>query len=359
MLFKDDTVQKTAKVISTVILFGVAVLLVYKLRTILYWLAIGAFLAIIINPAVDWFTQRMPGKRRGLAAAIVILIMLLILTSLAIVFIPPLIRQITTLIDNFPATVDRVSNQIQYSDNSVFRVLREHGAINYLRSHQGEIGSAVSAFFIKSLQNVGSTLSSIAAFFTIFAMAMYMSVNGPNYVRVLRGLLPHRHQKDVEELNGRMYTAVTGYVNGNLLTSAIAAVTSGSMALIAGLPYPSLLGLAVGLTDLIPMIGATLGAVIVLIVALTVSLKATIIMLIFFIVYQQFENYVLQPKVMSRTIQMSSFAVFVSALCGGVLAGLPGALVAIPAGACIQILLQHYIPIPKQRTFAANDKLKT
>lgn len=357
-MFKDDTVAKTAKVIGTILMFGVALFVLYKLRTIFYWLAIGGFLALIIDPAVGWFTKKLPGQHRGVAAGIVILILLLLLAALVIVFVPPLTRQITALIDNFPNTVDKLSNQIQYSNSSVLRILREHGAINFIKENQGQIGTAVSTFFLKSIQNIGNTLSSIAAFFTIFAMAMYMSVNGPNYVRVVRGLLPHHHQKDIEELNRRMYSAVTGYINGNLLTSLIAALAAGGMSVVVGLPYPLLLAIVVGLTDLIPMVGATLGAVVVLIAAFTTSVKAGIIMLIFCFVYQQFENYVLQPKVMSRTIQMSSFAVFVSALCGGVLAGLPGALVAIPVGACIQILLQHYLPIPKQRSYAVNDKTK-
>lgn len=355
-MLQDETVVKTTKVLLTALVFGAFVLLMYKLRNVVFWLAIGGFLAIIINPAVDRLTRALPGHRRSVAAGLMIAAVIVGLVILGIILVPAMGRQISTFVVSVPDTVDQVTNTIQTSNHPAFRLMREYNVSEYIRAHEGDISSAASTFFIKSLQNAGQTLSSIAAFFTIFAMAMYMSVNGPDYIKRLKKLIPKHYHDDTVDLMDRMYDATTGYVNGNLLTSAVAAFTSGLAALIVGLPYPLLLGIIVGLLDLIPMIGASLGAVIVVVVSIFVSWKAALIMLVFFIVYQQFENYVLQPRIMSKTVQMSSFAVFVSALCGAVLAGLLGALVAIPVGACIIMLLQYFFPFLKEKAIAARNK---
>jgi predicted PurR-regulated permease PerM len=350
-MFDDETVTKTYKVILTILSFGAALFIAYRLRTVIFWLAIGAFLAIIMNPAVDRIIAYMPGKRRGLATGVVVLLLIIFWMALGWLFVPPLIRQVTALIDNWPRLTNDLIQNLRHADKGFYVLLRRHGAVNYIQAHQGQIEAALSSFFIKSLQGAGSTLSSIGAVFTIFAMAVYMSIHGPTYVAGIRARLPRKYHRDIELLSGRMYAAVTGYVNGNLLTSGIAALTSGVVAFIAGLPFPTLLALIVGLADLIPMVGGTLGALIVITVALFTSVKAAVVIAVFFLVYQQFENYILQPKVMSRTVKMSSFAVFVSAICGGVLAGILGALLAIPAGACIQIIIQHYFPVDTPETY--------
>lgn len=337
----DSTVSKTLRVVSTVVLFAIGLYLAYKVRTVITWLAIGVFLAIIINPAVSWVSKYMPKKRRGLGVAVVFVCGIILLGLLVAVFITPVVKQGSALIQNWPEITERVSNDIQYSNEQPYKFLRDHGVLTYLEQNQDKIKDSLQSFFGNSLKKVGSLVSSIGAIFTIGAMTVYTSVNGVSYATGMKKLLPKRHRKDVEELASKMYGAVTGYVNGNLLTSAIAGIAGGFAAAAVGLPYPALLGLVVALTDLIPMIGATLGATIVVIVALFTSVNAAIIMGIFFIIYQQIENYVLVPRIMGRTVEMSSFAVFVAALTGGVLAGFIGALVAIPIGACVQILLQY------------------
>lgn len=337
----DSTVAKTLRVVVTATLFAVGILIAYRVRTVITWLVIGAFLAVIINPAVSWVSKYMPSKRRGLGVTVVFVCGILLFSLLVAVFVTPVVKQGAALIQNWPEITERVSNDIQYSNQEPYKFLRDHGVLNYFEQNQDKIKDSLQSFFGNSLKKVGSLISSIGAVFTIAAMTVYTSVNGANYAAGMKKLLPKKHRKDVEELASKMYGAVTGYVNGNLATSAIAGISGGLASAAMGLPYPALLGLVVAITDLIPMIGATLGAAIVVIVALFTSVNAAIIMTIFFIIYQQIENYVLVPRIMGKTVEMSSFAVFVAALTGGVLAGFIGALVAIPIGACVQILLQY------------------
>lgn len=337
----DTTVARTLRVLVTVTLFAVGLYVAYEARTVITWLLIGVFLAVIINPAVSWISNYMPKKRRGLGVAVVFICGLILFSLLVAVFITPVVKQGSALIQNWPEISKELSNDIKYSNEAPYKFIRDHGIVDYFYANEEKIKDSLNSFFSASLKKVVSVVSSIGAIFTIAAMTVYTSVNATSYTAGIKKLLPKKHRKDVEELASKMYGAVTGYVNGNLATSTIAGIAGGSASAAVGLPYPALLGLVVAITDLIPMIGATLGATIVVIVALFSSVNAAIIMAIFFIVYQQIENYVLVPRVMGRTVEMSSFAVFVAALTGGVLAGFVGALVAIPIGACVQILLQY------------------
>lgn len=341
VMFIDATVAKTMRVLATTIVFGVSLFVLYRLRSVVSWLAIGTFLAIIINPAVSKVSRHMPKKKRGYGVAIVFVCGIILLSLLIAVFITPVVKQASALVQNWPETTAQISNNIQHSDQAPYKFIREHDLVGYFQDNEDQIKDSLNSFFGASFEKVLSIFGSIGAMFTIAAMTVYMSIHGPRYALATKKLLPKRHHKDIELLSGKMYAAVTGYVNGNLLTSGIAGVAGGVASAVLGLPYPALLGLIVGLTDLIPMIGATLGAAIVVIIALFSSVSAAVIMAIFFIVYQQLENYVLVPRIMGRTVEMSSFAVFVAALSGGILAGFIGALVAIPIGACIQILINY------------------
>lgn len=337
----DSTVSKTLRVVVTVTVFAASLYVVYRVRTVILWLLIGAFLAIIINPLVSWVSRYMPKKRRGLGVAVVLTFGVIVTSVLVAIFITPVAKQGAELIQNWPEITSKLNNNLQYSEQQPYVFLREQGIVDYFENNQDVIKNSIESFFGSSLKRVGSALSSIGALFTIAAMTVYTSVNGVSYATGMKKLLPKKHRKDVEQLAEKMYGAVTGYVNGNLLTSAIAGVAGGVAAAAVGLPYPALQGLVIAITDLIPMVGATLGATIVVAVALFTSINAAIIMAVFFAIYQLLENYVLVPRVMGKTVEMSSFAVFVAALTGGVLAGFIGALVAIPIGACVQILLQY------------------
>ncbi len=341
MWLKDPTINKTIKVILTIIGFAIFLYFVYRLRDVVFWLAGGAFLALVIDPAVTWVTKKIPGHRRGAGLAIVAIAGFLLLAALFSIFLPPIFKQGSNFVGDIPQIAEGVSANIDNSKDQPYKFLREQGVGEYIQENSDQIKTNFTNFFGKSLSALASIFSGIAAFLTVITMMVYVSIHGPKYVSSLRKLIPKRHRSDSDMLAGKMYNSVTGYILGSLATSVFAGITAGLASAAIGLPYPALMGLIAALTDLIPLIGAQLGGIILGLVGLSVSTRDAVAIVLVITIYQQFENYVLSPKVMSKTVKMTAFAVFVSALCGAVLAGFIGALVAIPVGACIQILF-HY-----------------
>jgi predicted PurR-regulated permease PerM len=182
-------------------------------------------------------------------------------------------------------------------------------------------------------------LTFVVAVVTIAFMTFFMLLEGPTWMERLYGLIPERSRDKWRGIGGDIYRTVGGYVTGNLLISVIAGTASTIVLLILGVPYAVALGLLVAILDLIPLAGATLAAIIVTTVAFIDRIPAGIVVLIFFVVYQQVENHILQPLVYGRTVQLSPLAVLISVLIGAQVAGILGALGAIPVAGAIQVLL--------------------
>jgi predicted PurR-regulated permease PerM len=183
----------------------------------------------------------------------------------------------------------------------------------------------------------------VAATVTIVFMTLFMLLEGPTWVGRIVGVFPETQQPRVQRVLGDVYRTVGGYVSGNLLISVIAGVSSGILLWIVGVPYAAALGLLVALLDLIPLAGATIAAIILVLVAIAASgVTEAVIVAIFFVVYQQLENHILQPLVYGRTVQLSPLAVLVSVLIGAQIAGVLGALAAIPVAGTVQVLLLEW-----------------
>jgi predicted PurR-regulated permease PerM len=176
-----------------------------------------------------------------------------------------------------------------------------------------------------------------------------MLLEGPKWMERFYGLLPEGSQEKWRGIGRDIYRTVGGYVTGNLLISVIAGVSSTIVLLILDVPYAVALGLLVAILDLIPLAGATLAAIILTAVAFLTSVPAGIIVLVFMIVYQQIENHVLQPLVYSRTVQLSPLAILVSVLIGAKIAGILGALAAIPVAGAIQVLFLAWLRERRER----------
>src|ERR671936_1123270 len=174
-------------------------------------------------------------------------------------------------------------------------------------------------------------------------MTFFMLLEGPRWMDRIYGLLPLESQPRWRRVGYDIYRTVGGYVTGNLLISLIAGISSTIVLIIMGVPYAVALGLIVAFLDLIPLAGATLAAIIVAAVAFIHSLVAGIVVIAFFVVYQQVENHLLQPVVYGRTVQLSPLAVLISVLIGAELAGVLGALAAIPVAGALQVILVDYL----------------
>jgi predicted PurR-regulated permease PerM len=188
---------------------------------------------------------------------------------------------------------------------------------------------------------------------TILFMTVFMLLEGPTWMERFYGMLPEGSRERWQGIGRKIYLTVGGYVTGNLLISIVAGITSTIVLLALGVPYAVALGLLVAILDLIPLAGATIAAIIVCSIGFLHAVTAGIILIVFFVLYQQLENHVLQPLVYSRTVQLSPLVILVSVLIGAQIAGVLGALVAIPVAGTIQVLLLAWLEERRKRRDAA------
>lgn len=319
--------------------FAGLIYLCFLLSRELIWVAAGLFLALALNPSVDSIKKYLPRQSRGLATAVVFSIFIAIISVLGATLVPPLVSQSQQLVDKFPG----YAAQVQDENSWIGQLARNHDVAEKLRESQDDILGRVTGAGSSVVSVLGSVFNGFAAGFTILTVALFMLLEMPTWNKSFWQIVPKRRRGEYQKIAGQMYGAVSGYVNGNLVTSLIAAVVTAIMLTILGVPFAIPLGILVGILDLLPLVGATLAAILVVTVALFTSLTAAIVMGIFFVIYQQIENNILQPIVYGKTVQISPLVVTVSAILGASLAGIFGAIVAIPLAACIKILIDHYV----------------
>jgi predicted PurR-regulated permease PerM len=321
--------------LATVIAVAIALEVVWIARHILTWILIAAFLALALNPAVDWF-QRHGLKRRGAAAAVTFLLAIGFLVAIGFTFVPTLVNQVNDFVQKLP----------DYAND----ITRGRGRLGFLETKyhiQERIEKAVSeggATKVLGLSGVAISVAKgvitiVVATVTIIFMTFFMLLEGPTWVERFYGTLPASSQPRWRKVGYDIYRTVGGYVTGNLLISLIAGGLTTVVLLIMGVPYAVALGLIVAILDLIPLAGATIAAILIGTVAFLHSIPAGIVVIVFFVVYQQVENHLLQPLVYGRTVQLSPLTVLISILIGAELAGVVGALGAIPVAGSIQVLI--------------------
>jgi predicted PurR-regulated permease PerM len=319
------------------ITIGVFLLLeiVWIARQVLTWVLIAIFLTLALNPAVDWF-QRHGLKRRGAATAVTVLLVLAAFTLLGLLFIPTLVNEVNGFAQALPGYIDDVTHRRgrlgfleskYHITERVRREVEEGGASRLL----GLTGTAVAI--------TKGIVTAIVAVVTIAFMTLFMLLEGPTWVERFYSMLPDRSRERWRGIGQKIYLTVGGYVTGNLLISVIAGVSATLVLLALGVPYAVALGLLVAILDLIPLAGATIAAIIVCSIGFLHTITAGIILIVFFILYQQLENHVLQPLVYSRTVRLSPLAILISVLIGAQIAGVLGALAAIPVAGAIQVVL--------------------
>lgn len=308
-------------------------------RQVLTWVLIALFLALAMNPLVEWF-QRRGVRRRGLAAALTFLVVGAALVGLGALFIPTLVSEANGFVRQVPEYVQDVTE----GRGPLGRFAERYDVVERLRSSVEEggasrvLGVSGTAFAITK-----SVLTLIVAVVTIAFMTFFMLLEGPRWLERLYGVLPEDSRDRWRGIGHQIYRTVGGYVTGNLFISIIAGTATTILLLILDVPYAVALGLLVAILDLIPLAGATIAAIIVSTVAFLDGTVNGIIVLVFFIAYQQIENHLLQPLVYSRTVQLSPLAILIAVLIGAELAGVVGALAAIPVAGTIQVLIVAWI----------------
>jgi predicted PurR-regulated permease PerM len=326
------------RILGLITLFVGTIWLAFLLQRQIMWVVIAFFFTLALNPVVEFVSRYMPKKSRAVASALVVFGSLAVGLLLIAAFVPSIIHQSSNFINDVPKNIQSLSE----SNTPVGRLMVKYDVVQYVQDHQDKIVSSLGEYSTPVLSGLRSALSSLVGVLTIISLTYFMLAEGADWVsKLARSRYGHKI-KEVEPVLGDMYQSVSGYVAGNLATSALAAITASIMLFILGVPYAIPLGIVVGIFDLLPLIGATLAAIIVLFFCLFQSIPTTIIMLVFFLIYQQIENQFLQPMVYAKTVQISPLVVFLAALLGASLAGLVGALIAIPIAASAKIVLSYY-----------------
>lgn len=329
-------VALTTLVVVTVGLVTVGgVLAVGRLWKVVTYLMVALFFAVILTPPIDFLQHRLK-LRRGVATFLVLLVGLAALSGLIYAFVKPLVDQGRKFSDNVPTMVE----DAQEGKGPVGRLVEKYELEDWVDENRDTIDKQARAAGGKGLTVVQSVFSGIIAGVTVLVLTVLLVLGGPDLGASTVALLPERHRHRVRRVAADAAKAVSGYMFGNVVISVIAGIAAYVFLRLAGVPYPEVLALWVAFADLIPLVGATLGAVPTIAFAFLHSVPAGIAAVIFFVIYQQFENNVLQVTVMARTVNVNALGIFVSVLVGVELFGLLGALLAIPAAGVIQVVVR-------------------
>jgi predicted PurR-regulated permease PerM len=336
--------ESTPRVVlrNVLIVLGVVVALyvLYLLRRPLGWLVIATFLAIALSGPVNWLHRHL--GRRGPAIALTYVALLLVPVALGAIVVPPVVTGANDLANNAPRYAGELQNFVQ--KNKTLRGLEaDYGFVtqieNEARKLPQRLGGAAG-----TLRDLGlGLINSIFAGITIVVLSVFMVAGGRGWLRRAAALQPPERAALIDRMVDRMAVAVGNYVAGALAQATVAGVSTFIVLAILGVPFAAPLAVVVFFFDLIPLVGATIAAVIVGIVTVFVHFPtATIVWVVWAIIYQQIENNVIQPQIQRRAVDIHPFVVLVSVLFGSALFGVPGALLAIPVAASAQIALAEW-----------------
>jgi predicted PurR-regulated permease PerM len=332
-------VLRTVLVVVGVVL---ALVLIYILRKPLTWIFIAGFIAIALSAPITFLEQRM---RRGFAIAIVYVALILAPFALIGLLVPPIVTQANNLVQNLPDYAQEVTDFV--NKNAQLRKLQEDYDITgkleeQARKLPSRLGDAAGV-----LSSIGlGIVNSIFAGVTIIVLSVFMAGSGRRFLDAWARRYGPEREAWLHNLFGRIGTAIGNYVAGALVQATVAGVTSWIMLMILGVNYALPLAVIIFLLDLVPLVGATLGAIVVGIVTVFSDFPIdTIIWTVYAIVYQQVENNVIQPRIQARAVQLEPLVVLISVLFGSTLFGVLGALLAIPIAASIQITIREYVTL--------------
>ena len=326
-------------IIASVLVVGTlygAVLAILAARRILVWVLIAGFLAIVLAPTVRRVESHV-GGHRALATALVMFVSALTVVGMIAVFVLPIRSQIVQVASDLPGTIDEAANGTGPIGHIVTRLSLDET----VHDHQDELKRWAQDVSNSRVSIARSVLEGVLAFFTIFVTAFLLLTQSSAIGAALLPLIPHRRRPAAKRVSVDSASAMSGYMIGNFLISLVAGSAAFVCLLALGVPNPAVFALWVGFADLIPLVGATLGAAVAVLAAFLHSSTAGIVALVFFIVYQQFENSVLQTAVMSRTVKVNPLVVLLSVLVGVELFGLAGALLAIPVAGSVQVAIRE------------------
>jgi predicted PurR-regulated permease PerM len=342
--------------LTTAVVLG-ALFLLWQVKTFIGWFVIALFLAAVLNPAVNWLQRRHRLMKRPLAIGLTYLGVLVALLLVVGIFVPVLTDQINGFIKFVTTAANAPEGPTQYikglaKDNGLGGLFqRFEDQLDELRK---QLGGVLQNLLSASGQIALGVAEMIAALATVLTLTFFLLLGSERYVNAGVGLFPERHQPLVRRLLSQSAGAISGYITGNLAISVICGITTFIVLLILGMPYAAPLALLVAVLDLIPLVGATLGGALLVIVGLFVEPWKAVVLLVYIVVYQQAEGSLLQPIVYSRAVHLNGLVILIALLVGGQLLGIPGALLAIPVAEIIRIVVTELLAY-RRTTPEANE----
>lgn len=300
------------------------------------------FLALALNAPVRWLASRIPGKRKGsraIGTAVSFFLVIALLAGFLTSIVPPLVKQTSNFINAAPQLLEETRDKDSTIGKWVDKLHLQKQIDDFSSQLSNRVKNATPAA-VSTLGKVGSSLFSVL---TILALTFMMLVEGPRWMKLFERFVHPKDRKRVNQIASDMYNVVKGYVNGQVTLAFIAALMLLPALIIFHVSYPAALVVVVFICGLIPMVGHTIGATIVTLVALFHSPVSAIAILAYYILYQQIENYIVQPRIQANSTNMSPLLVFASVVIGVNFGGLFGGLVAIPVAGCVRILVLDYM----------------
>jgi predicted PurR-regulated permease PerM len=338
--FQRRVLRATLIVDGVVLLTLITVVLAWKLRAVLLLVLISLFFTLLLHPLVSFVERR--NVRRALATAVVFVVGVGVLATLLFVIINPLVSAAEHLAHELPKTI----RQVQHGKGALGGFVKRFHLQKYVTSKHGGVQMLVAKLSKPAISVGKGVLSGVVAIITVAFLTFFLLIHAPNiYGGVLRWMQPERAAR-VRSIVSDVERSVVGYMAGDLATSLVAGVIVTLTLVFTGVPYPIVLGIWVAIVDFLPLVGGLLAGVPTVVIAALHSIPAGIITLVVFLAYQEFENHVLYPVIMSRTVRLNSLAILVAVLfgaslgdvIGSVFGAFVGALLAVPTGSAVQVI---------------------
>ena len=332
-------------VIRVLALIVVVFLFVAALRNAAHELVLiftAFFFALALNTPVHWVGRHLPGHLKGsrtTATAISFLLIVAVLGGFLAAITPPLVRQSRDFVAAAPTLVRSARDE----NTSIGKFVHRYKLENRIETFSKQLSARLDNIGGEAFSTVTRIGSSIFSVLTILVITFMMLIEGPRWFDFAYELMPKERRKHAKQIAHDMYRVIRGYINGQVTLAAIASALIFPALLVLHVSYAVALVVVIFVCGLIPMVGHTIGAVIVTLVALAHSPLHALILLAYYILYQQIENYVIQPRIQANSTEMSPLMVFLSVILGVSFGGLIGGLVAIPVAGCLRIFILDYL----------------
>jgi predicted PurR-regulated permease PerM len=319
-----------------------------SIKSVLLLLFVSIFSVAVLSPVATAMERRLGWSRRA-CSMVLVLAVVVVIAAVALV----MVQAVSGAVHGFSRELPQIVDKARHS--GLGGVVNEgSGSLDTLAKHAGDI-TAGAGKVSGGVVHVGiSAFGAVTLVFSVIFLTLFGLIDEPHLREWTAGLMYRDKRERYLRVTDRIIHTTSRYMLGNLVISVICGTVYGVTALILGLPYPLALAVIAAILDLVPNIGATLAGVIIGIVALSVSLEALIVFLIVIVVYQQVENYILQPTIIGRAARISGFTVLASVLAFGALFGLIGAVIGVPIAAGLQIVIEE-LTAGRRASVAAAD----